>query len=78
MRRRMRSTGRHRPRGDGEIIARLTGLQNTNDWAKAGLMMRDQLTANAPYVFMMQTANYGAAFQYRTLTGGSAAPEGAN
>ena len=62
--------------GDGEIIARVTSLTNTNAYAKAGVMLRETLTANSRFALMMMTpgAN-GAAFQYRTSTGGSAAPE---
>ena len=62
--------------GDGEIVARLTGLANTHDWAKAGVMMRDQLTANSRFVHMLQTVNYGAVLQYRMVAGTSAAPSG--
>ena len=33
--------------GNGEIIARVTSLTNTDPWAKAGVMVREDLTANA-------------------------------
>ena len=61
--------------GDGEIIARVSSLTNTDPWAKAGVMMRESLAANSRFALMLMTpgAN-GAAFQYRTSTGGSAAP----
>jgi glucose/arabinose dehydrogenase len=36
--------------GDATITARLVSLGNTNAWAKAGVMMRDGLTAGARYV----------------------------
>lgn len=65
--------------GDGEIIARVTSLTNTDPNAKAGVMLRETLTANARFALMMMTpgAN-GGAFQYRTSTGGSAGPSGSN
>jgi fibronectin type 3 domain-containing protein/glucose/arabinose dehydrogenase len=65
--------------GDGEIIARVVSLTNTDPYAKAGVMFREALTANSRFALMMMTpgAN-GGAFQYRTSTGGSAAPSGSN
>jgi O-glycosyl hydrolase len=57
--------------GDGQIVARVTSVQNTNSWAKAGVMLRDTLAANARNVFMAITPGQGATFQQRTTTGGS-------
>jgi serine/threonine protein kinase len=34
--------------GDGIIVARITSLQRTNEWAKAGLMIRESLRPDAP------------------------------
>ena len=62
--------------GDGEIVARVVSLVNTNEWAKAGVMIREQLTANSKYADMVLTASWGAVFQYRTVTGGSSGPAG--
>lgn len=63
--------------GDGEIIARLTGLTNTNSWAKAGVMFREALNATSRHAFMAVTAGQGTAFQRRTATaGGSASTSG--
>src|SRR5882757_924228 len=44
--------------GDGTITARITGLTNTNSWAKAGVMIRDSLAANAPHVFLAATPDW--------------------
>src|SRR5262249_39500752 len=33
--------------GDGTLVARVTGIQFTSAWAKAGLMIRQDLTAGA-------------------------------
>ncbi|WP_276392937.1 PKD domain-containing protein, partial [Eudoraea chungangensis] len=38
--------------GDGEIIARVVSLEDTNDWAKAGVMMRNGTAANAAMIYM--------------------------
>ena len=62
--------------GDGEITARLASLSATNDWAKAGVMIRESLAANARYAFMLVTPASGTTLQYRTVTGGNAGPNG--
>ena len=56
--------------GDGEIIARVVSIQNTNNWAKAGLMMRQSLAADASYAMADVTANSGVSFQYRLAGNG--------
>lgn len=64
--------------GDGAIIARVGTEQNTNAWAKAGVMIRESLAANATDVFEAVTPGNGYAFQYRTATGASASWPGAS
>jgi hypothetical protein len=56
-------------------IARVESIVNTNEWAKAGVMLRDSLDANSPHVFvcMTPTSTQGAAFQYRTTVGAASA-----
>ena len=56
--------------GDGEIIARVTGVQNTSDWAKAGIMIRETLAANSRWALAAVTSSNGATFQWRSATGG--------
>ncbi|MEO7385684.1 MAG: hypothetical protein ABIX37_01980, partial [Gammaproteobacteria bacterium] len=61
--------------GDGDLIARVTSLTNTDPWAKAGLMIRESLAPGSRYALVMMTpGSNGASFHYRTATGGSAAP----
>src|SRR5204863_3671085 len=36
--------------GDGTIVARVTAIENTNTFAKAGIMIRESLNANAAHV----------------------------
>lgn len=57
--------------GDGQIVARLATQQNTNAWAKAGVMIRESLAPGAPHAFMALTPANGAAFQRRPILNGS-------
>jgi hypothetical protein len=56
--------------GDSEIIARVTAVQDTDGWAKAGVMFRESLAANARHAFMLVTAGNGTGFQDRPTAGG--------
>src|SRR4051812_6032725 len=56
--------------GDGSITVRITGMTDTNGWAKAGVMIRDSLAANAPNVFLAATPEWhGITAQQRAATG---------
>jgi endo-1,3(4)-beta-glucanase len=57
--------------GDGQISARVTSLDVTDPWAKAGVMMRVGLGSGSQHVFVALTGSNGAAFQRRTATGGA-------
>ena len=57
--------------GDGEIKARVLSVQNTDPYAKAGVMMREGLGANARNVLASISASTGAAFQQRATVGGT-------
>jgi endoglucanase len=59
--------------GNGTITARVLALQNTDGWAKAGLMIRQSLAANSANAFIAVTPGNGVIWQYRTSTGGSTA-----
>jgi regulation of enolase protein 1 (concanavalin A-like superfamily) len=58
--------------GDFDFAARAVMVQNVNVWTKAGLMVRDGLTANARHAFVLATPSTtkGVAFQRRPTTGG--------
>jgi malectin (di-glucose binding ER protein)/fibronectin type III domain protein len=56
--------------GDGDIVARVTAVQNTNAWAKAGVMIRETLAAGSEQAFMCLTPGNGLAFQRRVSTNG--------
>jgi M6 family metalloprotease-like protein len=56
--------------GDGTLTARVTSVENTDLWAKGGVMIRETLGANSPHAFSAVTAGSGLAFQRRLSTGG--------
>jgi hypothetical protein len=57
--------------GDGQITARVASLQNTDPWAKSGVMIRETLSADSAHAMMVVTAGNGANFQRRLSTGAS-------
>lgn len=57
--------------GDGTIVARVRDLQDTDPWAKAGLMLRESLAAGSRHASIFVTPRQGVAFQRRTQTGGA-------
>jgi regulation of enolase protein 1 (concanavalin A-like superfamily) len=56
--------------GDGEITARVASVENTNAWAKAGVMIRESLTAGSKHAMIVITPSSGVSFQRRATTGG--------
>ena len=59
--------------GAGSIVAKVESLQNTNAWAKAGVMIRDTLDAGSKHAMMIVSAASGLSLQYRTDTDGASA-----
>ena len=57
--------------GAGSIVAKVESLQNTNSWAKAGVMIRETLDAGSKHGMMIISAASGASFQRRTDTDGA-------
>ena len=57
--------------GDGSITARVGSITNQNAWSKAGVMMRETLTAGSKHATMFVSAGKGLAFQRRTSTNGT-------
>jgi hypothetical protein len=55
--------------GDGSITARVVSVDNTNEWAKAGVMIRETLDAYSSHGFMFITPDGRRAFQNRATTG---------
>ncbi|MDD5140407.1 MAG: PQQ-dependent sugar dehydrogenase [Verrucomicrobiales bacterium] len=54
--------------GDGQIIARVQSFQYTDPWAKAGVMLRENISAGAKYAFVGFTGLGGSVFQSRAAT----------
>jgi hypothetical protein len=57
--------------GAGSIIARVNSVENTNGWAKAGVMIRETLDPDSAHAFACVTPNNGVSFQRRLSTGGA-------
>jgi hypothetical protein len=57
--------------GAGSIVAKVQSVDNTNGWAKAGVMIRESLNPNSAHAFACITPANGVAFQYRPSTGGT-------
>ncbi|MHC4749565.1 MAG: LamG-like jellyroll fold domain-containing protein [Planctomycetota bacterium] len=55
--------------GAGSIIARVDSVEKTNEWAKAGVMIRDTLDPNSAHAMMVVTPSQGVAYQNRPSTG---------
>jgi M6 family metalloprotease-like protein len=59
--------------GDGTITVRVRSIENTHQWAKAGVMFREALQADAKHVMVIVSPGRGIAMQYRAQTGGLSA-----
>jgi outer membrane protein assembly factor BamB/regulation of enolase protein 1 (concanavalin A-like superfamily) len=60
--------------GDASIVAAVTGQDNTDPWAKAGVMIKQSTTAGSPYALMATTPGNGLSFQYgfnTSISGGA-------
>jgi hypothetical protein len=55
--------------GPGTIVARVESVQNTDPWAKAGVMIRETLEPGSVHAFGCVTPENGVASQGRTDTG---------
>jgi hypothetical protein len=65
--------------GDGSIVARLVSAGTPDFWTKSGVMFRDDLTAGAANVFMLDTPDPGhqePVMQFRDTDGGQTADTG--
>jgi len=57
--------------GDGQIVARVDSLQVVNEWSKAGVMIRADLTASAANAMAGASGTHGMLFQSRVSAGGT-------
>jgi len=56
--------------GPGNIVARVESVQNTNAWAKAGVMIRNTLDPESTHAFACVTPGSGVSSQSRPDAGG--------
>ncbi len=54
--------------GDGQIVARVTSQTNTDDWAKAGIVIKDSTTPGSKYVSVETTPANGVRMEYNYNT----------
>ena len=54
--------------GVGSIVAKVESVDNTNGWAKAGVMIRETLNPGSVHATMVVTPAQGVSFQRRILT----------
>jgi hypothetical protein len=57
--------------GAGAIIAKVESVENTDPWAKAGVMIRDTLEPDSRNIALLVTPENGVRFQYRSRTDSS-------
>jgi len=57
--------------GAGSILAKIVSVDNTNPWAKAGVMIRETLDPDSAHAFACITPGNGVASQGRYVTGGA-------
>jgi len=61
--------------GMGSIVARVESLSDTDNWAKAGVMIRETLNADSKHAMMIVSYASGVSFQRRPETGGASADD---
>ncbi len=59
-------------KGNGSIIARVDSVEQTDPWVKAGVMIREDLTASSAWAAVFATGANGVRFQARLGPGASA------
>ncbi|MBC8457417.1 MAG: hypothetical protein H8D67_05410 [Deltaproteobacteria bacterium] len=62
--------------GDFEISCQVLSIENTNSWAKGGVMARNSNTAPASYAFSFVTVGNGTSLQWRLTDGDRGWPDG--
>jgi hypothetical protein len=61
--------------GAGSIVAKVESVENTDAWAKAGVMIRSTLDGDSVHAMMVVSAMSGVSFQRRPETGGASAAD---
>lgn len=58
--------------GNSSISTKVISQTNSNAWAKAGVMLRESIDANSPFVDLLVSPGNGLSIQWRSKVGGSA------
>ena len=61
--------------GDFEMVTKALTLENTNQWAKIGIMARESLTGESRNAYMCMSSQNGTNCQFRTSTGSGSISE---
>jgi len=61
--------------GAGSIVAKVESIDNTNNWAKAGVMIRETLDPESAHAMTVITPAQGVSFQRRPSTAGTSTEE---
>ncbi len=61
--------------GIGSMVAKVQSVDNTNAWAKAGVMIRESLDPGSVHATMVVTPGNGVSFQRRPMTDASSTSE---
>jgi hypothetical protein len=61
--------------GAGSIVAKVESVGDTDNWAKAGVMIRETLDADSTHAMMIVSYASGVSFQRRIETGSSSADD---
>ncbi len=65
-----RFTYKNQATGDGEIVARVVGIDNANNWSQAGVMIREDLRPGSRHAFLGVTSSRGIVFAHRNASNG--------
>lgn len=61
--------------GNGSILAYVNSISDTNAWAKAGVMLRNDNSAGSAYAGVFASAQNGIVFEYRATDGAATSQE---
>ena len=61
---------------DGEMVARVLSVENTDPWAKAGVMIRKSTASNSVNLFLNVTSSNGVQFSQRVAASGTTIASG--
>jgi hypothetical protein len=64
--------------GEGSLTARVDTLDGTNEWCKAGVMLRNELTQDSAHTFMAATGTNGIHLQGRMSKGAASTQDADN